>query len=149
QISVSHQVSPLMKLVSRGDTTVVDAYLTPILHRYVNQIATQLRIENRENNHSPLPTPHSPIKLMFMKSDGGLVAAQQFQGKDSILSGPAGGIVGAVQSSKRAGFELVITFDMGGTSTDVAHFKGEYERQLDSEIAGARMRVPVLAINTI
>ena len=133
QISVSHQVSPLMKLVSRGDTTVVDAYLTPILHRYVNQIATQL----------------PGVKLMFMKSDGGLVAAQQFQGKDSILSGPAGGIVGAVQSSKRAGFELVITFDMGGTSTDVAHFKGEYERQLDSEIAGARMRVPVLAIDTI
>ncbi|MDZ8227707.1 hydantoinase/oxoprolinase family protein [Nostoc sp. ChiVER01] len=133
QISVSHQVSPLMKLVSRGDTTVVDAYLTPILRRYVNQVASQL----------------PGVKLMFMKSDGGLVAAEQFQGKDSILSGPAGGIVGAVQSSKRAGFELVITFDMGGTSTDVAHFKGEYERQLDSEIAGARMRVPVLAINTI
>ncbi|MBN3873050.1 hydantoinase/oxoprolinase family protein [Nostoc sp. JL33] len=133
QISVSHQVSQLMKLVSRGDTTVVDAYLTPILRRYVNQVASQL----------------PGVKLMFMKSDGGLVTAQQFQGKDSILSGPAGGIVGAVQSSKRAGFELVITFDMGGTSTDVAHFKGEYERQLDSEIAGARMRVPVLAINTI
>ncbi|MEH2250888.1 hydantoinase/oxoprolinase family protein [Nostoc sp.] len=133
QISVSHQVSPLMKLVSRGDTTVVDAYLTPILRRYVNQVASQL----------------PGVKLMFMKSDGGLVADQQFQGKDSILSGPAGGIVGAVQTSKRAGFELVITFDMGGTSTDVAHFKGEYERQLDSEIAGARMRVPVLAINTI
>ncbi len=133
QISVSHQVSPLMKLVSRGDTTVVDAYLTPILRRYVNQVASQLL----------------GVKLMFMKSDGGLVAAEQFQGKDSILSGPAGGIVGAVQTSKRAGFELVITFDMGGTSTDVAHFKGEYERQLDSEIAGARMRVPVLAINTI
>ncbi|MEA5603274.1 hydantoinase/oxoprolinase family protein [Nostoc sp. UHCC 0252] len=133
QISVSHQVSPLMKLVSRGDTTVVDAYLTPILRRYVNQVASQL----------------PRVKLMFMKSDGGLVAAQQFQGKDSILSGPAGGIVGAIQTSKRAGFDSVITFDMGGTSTDVAHFKGEYERQLDSEIAGARMRVPVLAINTI
>jgi 5-oxoprolinase (ATP-hydrolysing) len=133
QISVSHQVSPLMKLVSRGDTTVVDAYLTPILRRYVNQIASHL----------------PQVKLMFMKSDGGLTNAEQFQGKDSILSGPAGGIVGAVQTSKRAGFELVITFDMGGTSTDVAHFKGEYERQLDSEIAGARMRVPVLAINTI
>ncbi|MEH2054543.1 hydantoinase/oxoprolinase family protein [Nostoc sp.] len=133
QISVSHQVSPLMKLVSRGDTTVVDAYLTPILRRYVNQVASQL----------------PRVKLMFMKSDGGLVTAEQFQGKDSILSGPAGGIVGAVQTSKRAGFELVITFDMGGTSTDVAHFQGEYERQLDSEIAGARMRVPVLAINTI
>jgi len=133
QISVSHQVSPLMKLVSRGDTTVVDAYLTPILRRYVNKITSQL----------------PGVKLMFMKSDGGLVAAEQFQGKDSILSGPAGGIVGAVQTSKRAGFELVITFDMGGTSTDVAHFKGEYERQLENEIAGARMRVPVLAINTI
>ncbi len=133
QISVSHQVSPLMKLVSRGDTTVVDAYLTPILRRYVNQVASKL----------------PGVKLMFMKSDGGLVAAKQFQGKDSILSGPAGGIVGAVQTSKRADFEKIITFDMGGTSTDVAHFKGEYERQLESEIAGARMRVPVLAINTI
>ncbi|MBD2361590.1 hydantoinase/oxoprolinase family protein [Anabaena minutissima FACHB-250] len=133
QISISHQVSPLMKLVSRGDTTVVDAYLTPILRRYVNQVASQL--------------PN--VKLMFMKSDGGLTDATQFQGKDSILSGPAGGIVGAVQTSKRAWFNLVITFDMGGTSTDVAHFKGEYERQLDSEIAGTRMRVPVLSINTI
>lgn len=133
QISISHQVSPLMKLVSRGDTTVVDAYLTPILRRYVNQVASQL----------------PGVRLMFMKSDGGLVAAEQFQGKDSILSGPAGGIVGAVQTSKRAGFELVITFDMGGTSTDVAHFKGEYERKLESEIAGARMRVPVLDIHTI
>ncbi|MBW4508000.1 MAG: hydantoinase/oxoprolinase family protein [Scytonematopsis contorta HA4267-MV1] len=133
QISVSHQVSPLMKLVSRGDTTVVDAYLTPILRRYVNQVASQL----------------PGVRLMFMKSDGGLVDAQQFQGKDSILSGPAGGIVGAVQTCKRGGFELVITFDMGGTSTDVAHFKGEYERQMDSEIAGARMRVPVLDIHTI
>ncbi|MDH6085085.1 hydantoinase/oxoprolinase family protein [Umezakia ovalisporum] len=133
QVSVSHQVSPLIKIVSRGDTTVVDAYLTPILRHYINQVTSQL----------------PQVKLMFMKSDGGLVAAQQFQGKDSILSGPAGGIVGAVQTSKRAGFNLIITFDMGGTSTDVAHFKGEYERQLDSEIAGARMRVPVLAINTI
>jgi len=133
QISVSHQVSPLMKLVSRGDTTVIDAYLTPILRRYVNQVASQL--------------PN--VRLMFMKSDGGLTDAEQFQGKDSILSGPAGGIVGAVQTSKRAGFDLIITFDMGGTSTDVAHFQGEYERQLDSEIAGARMRVPVLSINTI
>ena len=133
QISVSHQVSPLMKLVSRGDTTVVDAYLTPILRRYVDSIASQL----------------PGVKLMFMKSDGGLVNAQQFQGKDSILSGPAGGIVGAVQTSLRGGFNSIITFDMGGTSTDVAHFNGEYERQLENEIAGARMRVPVLAIHTI
>ena len=133
QISISHQVSPLMKLVSRGDTTVVDAYLTPILRRYVNQVAREL----------------PGVELMFMKSDGGLVQAANFQGKDSILSGPAGGIVGAVQTSKRAGFEQIITFDMGGTSTDVAHFNGEYERQLETEIAGARMRVPVLAIHTI
>ncbi len=133
QISVSHEVSPLMKLVSRGDTTVVDAYLTPILRRYVDSVASQL----------------PGVKLMFMKSDGGLVDAQQFQGKDSILSGPAGGIVGAVQTSLRGGFNSIITFDMGGTSTDVAHFNGEYERQLENEIAGARMRVPVLAINTI
>lgn len=133
QISVSHQVSPLIKFVSRGDTTVVDAYLTPILRRYVEQVASQL--------------PN--VKLMFMKSDGGLVSATKFQGKDSILSGPAGGIVGAVQTSKRAGFNSVITFDMGGTSTDVAHFNGEYERNLDLEIAGARMRVPVLAIHTV
>jgi 5-oxoprolinase (ATP-hydrolysing) len=133
QISVSHEVSPLMKLVSRGDTTVVDAYLTPILRRYVDSVASQL----------------PGVKLMFMKSDGGLVDAQQFQGKDSILSGPAGGIVGAVQTSLRGAFNSIITFDMGGTSTDVAHFNGEYERQLENEIAGARMRVPVLAIHTI
>ncbi len=133
QISISHQVSPLMKLVSRGDTTVVDAYLTPILRRYIDRIMSQL------------PDTH----LMFMKSDGGLVDADNFKGKDSILSGPAGGIVGAVRTSQRAGFDKIITFDMGGTSTDVAHYAGEYERELDSEIAGARMRVPVLAIHTI
>ena len=130
---MSPQISPLIKLISRGDTIVVDGYLTPILRRYVKQVASHL--------------PN--VKLMFMKSDGGLTNAQKFQGKDSILTGPAGGIVGAVQSRKRAGSDLIITFDMGGTSTDVAHFKGEYERQLDSEIAGAQMRVPVLAINTI
>lgn len=133
QISISHQVSPLMKLVSRGDTTVVDAYLTPILRRYVDRLSRKL--------------PNIP--LMFMKSDGGLVSANNFQGKDSILSGPAGGIVGAVKTSHRAGFSKILTFDMGGTSTDVAHYAGEYERELDLEIAGARMRVPVLAIHTI
>ncbi|MEL6439328.1 MAG: hydantoinase/oxoprolinase family protein [Cyanobacteria bacterium J06621_8] len=133
QISISHEVSPLMKLVSRGDTTVVDAYLTPILRRYIDRIASQL----------------PDTRLMFMKSDGGLVSAEKFQGKDSILSGPAGGIVGAVKTSQKAGFNQVISFDMGGTSTDVAHYAGEYERELDSTIAGARMRVPVLAINTI
>ena len=133
QISISHQVSPLMKLVSRGDTTVVDAYLTPILRRYIDRLASQL----------------PDTQLMFMKSDGGLVSADNFQGKDSILSGPAGGIVGAVKTSQRAGFNKIVTFDMGGTSTDVAHYGGEYEREIDSEIAGARMRVPVLAIHTI
>lgn len=133
QISISYQISPLMKLVARGDTTVVDAYLSPILKRYVNQVSSQL--------------PNT--RLMFMKSDGGLIDAHQFQGKDSILSGPAGGIVGAVKTGLRAGFEQIVTFDMGGTSTDVAHFNGEYERQLDSEIAGVRMRVPVLSIHTV
>ena len=133
QISISHRVSPLMKLVSRGDTTVVDAYLTPILRRYIDRLASQL----------------PDTQLMFMKSDGGLVSADNFQGKDSILSGPAGGIVGAVKTSQRAGFNKIVTFDMGGTSTDVAHYGGEYEREIDSEIAGARMRVPVLAIHTI
>ncbi|MGL5834988.1 MAG: hydantoinase/oxoprolinase family protein, partial [Waterburya sp.] len=133
QISISHQVSPLRKLVSRGDTTVVDAYLTPILRRYVDRITRQL----------------PDTQLMFMKSDGGLVAAADFQGKDSILSGPAGGIVGAVKTSEVTGFQSIVTFDMGGTSTDVAHYAGEYERELDLEIAGARMRVPVLAIHTI
>ena len=133
QISISHQVSPLIKLVSRGDTTVVDAYLTPILKRYVDRISSQL--------------PNT--ELMFMKSDGGLVSADNFCGKDSVLSGPAGGIVGAVKTSQRAGFDKIVTFDMGGTSTDVAHYAGEYEREIDSEIAGARMRVPVLSIQTI
>lgn len=141
QISVSHQISPLMKLVSRGDTTVVDAYLSPILKRYINQVASQL---NSNPNLSK-----DAIKLMFMQSNGGLTNAQKFQGKDSILSGPAGGIVGAVQTSLKAGFHSIITFDMGGTSTDVAHFNGEYERQFETEIAGVRMRTPIMAIHTV
>lgn len=133
QISVSHQVSPLIKFISRGDTTVVDAYLSPILKRYVNQVSSQL----------------PGVKIMFMKSDGGLTAAEQFTGKDSILSGPAGGIVGAVKSSLRANFSQIITFDMGGTSTDVAHFKGEYEREFETEIAGVKMRAPMMSIHTV
>ncbi|MDB9434955.1 hydantoinase/oxoprolinase family protein [Microcystis aeruginosa] len=132
-LGISHQVSPLMKLVSRGDTTVVSAYLSPILRRYVDSISQQL----------------PKTSLLFMKSDGGLVTADKFQGKDSILSGPAGGIVGAVQTSLRAGFSKIISFDMGGTSTDVSHFQGEYERQTDNEIAGVRMRVPMLSIHTV
>ncbi|MEZ2237935.1 hydantoinase B/oxoprolinase family protein [Microcoleus sp.] len=231
QISVSHEVSPLMKLVSRGDTAVVDAYLSPILRRYVEQVTNELieaepldlRSQAEPGNeelpsHSPSPSSHSPLgggrggsgnsspmpnspspssdsplgggrggsgnsspmpnspspssdsplgggrggsgnsspmpnspfpKLMFMQSNGGLVDAAQFQGKNSILSGPAGGIVGAVKTSKLAGFDKIITFDMGGTSTDVAHFNGEYEREFETEIAGVRLRSPVMAIHTV
>lgn len=138
QISISHQVSPLMKLISRGDTTVVDAYISPILKRYVEQVTSQLNASDR-----------SRIKLMFMQSNGGLTDAQNFQGKDSLLSGPAGGIVGAVKTSLMAGFTKILTFDMGGTSTDVAHFKGDYERQFETEIAGVRVRVPMMAIHTV
>ncbi|OCQ98519.1 5-oxoprolinase [Oscillatoriales cyanobacterium USR001] len=140
QISVSHEVSPLMKFVSRGDTTVVDAYLSPILRRYVYQIISQLSGKQAENNHQI---------LMFMQSNGGLVDAEKFQGKNSILSGPAGGIVGAVETSLRAGFDKIISFDMGGTSTDVAHFNGEYEREFETEIAGVRLRSPMMAIHTV
>ncbi|MEG4802328.1 hydantoinase B/oxoprolinase family protein [Microcoleus sp. ARI1-B5] len=155
QISVSHEVSPLMKLVSRGDTAVVDAYLSPILRRYVEQVTSELiEVDHRDeglsmpNAQCPMPNAPSP-KLMFMQSNGGLVDAAQFQGKNSILSGPAGGIVGAVQTSKKAGFDKIITFDMGGTSTDVAHFNGEYEREFETEIAGVRLRSPVMAIHTV
>ncbi len=154
QISVSHEVSPLMKLIFRGDTTVVDAYLSPILRRYVEQITSQLSVGAvppcPPSSLYPPPIPHSPFpKLMFMQSNGGLVDAAQFQGKNSILSGPAGGIVGAVKTSKIAGFDKIITFDMGGTSTDVAHFNGEYEREFETEIAGIRLRSPVMAIHTV
>ncbi len=133
QISVSHQVSPLMKLVSRGDTTVVDAYLSPILRRYVDRVAAEL----------------GGGQLMFMQSNGGLTDANLFQGKDSILSGPAGGVVGAVKASALAGIERIIGFDMGGTSTDVSHYNGEYERAFMTEISGVRMRAPMMRIHTI
>lgn len=147
QISVSHEVSPLMKLISRGDTTVVDAYLSPILRRYVEQIAQQLF--DKQSNFDPASPMPDALKLMFMQSNGGLVESGQFQGKNSILSGPAGGIVGAVQTSKKAGFQKIITFDMGGTSTDVAHYNGEYEREFETEIAGVRLRAPMMAIHTV
>lgn len=142
QISISHQVSPLMKLVSRGDTTVVDAYLSPILRRYVQQVARELSPPPRS------PLPPSP-RLLFMQSNGGLTDAHTFQGKDSILSGPAGGIVGAVQTSKMVGLEKIITFDMGGTSTDVAHYAGAYERAFETEVAGVRLRAPMMSIHTV
>ncbi|MBD2778849.1 hydantoinase B/oxoprolinase family protein [Iningainema tapete] len=139
QISVSHEVSPLMKLVSRGDTTVVDAYLSPILRRYVDQVATELQA----------PIDSAAPQLMFMQSNGGLIDANRFQGKDSILSGPAGGIVGAVKTSAMAGFDKIIGFDMGGTSTDVSHYNGEYERTFETEVAGVRLRAPMMSIHTI
>lgn len=134
QISVSHEVSPLMKLVGRGDTTVVDAYLSPILRRYVSQVQEEL-------GEGP--------QLMFMQSSGGLTAASLFQGKDAILSGPAGGVVGAVETSKMAGHGKIIGFDMGGTSTDVCHFDGSYERAFETEVAGVRMRAPMMMIHTV
>jgi len=133
QVSVSHRASPLMKLVARGDTTVVDAYLSPILRRYVAQVAAEL----------------PDTRLLFMQSSGGLTDAHRFQGKDAILSGPAGGIVGMVRTSRMAGFDRVIGFDMGGTSTDVSHYASEYEREFDTLVAGVRMRAPMMSIHTV
>jgi 5-oxoprolinase (ATP-hydrolysing) len=134
QISVSHDVSPLMKLVARGDTTVVDAYLSPILRRYVDQVRGEIG---------------GDVRLLFMQSNGGLVDAGQFRGKDAILSGPAGGIVGMARTSAEAGFTKVIGFDMGGTSTDVSHFAGEYERGYETTVAGVRVRAPMMNIHTV
>ena len=133
QISLSHQVSPLIRFIGRGDTTVVDAYLSPVLRRYADQVASQL----------------GDTRLQFMKSDGGLTDAAHFAGKDAILSGPAGGIVGCARTATMAGFERVIGFDMGGTSTDVSHYNGEYERSFETVIAGVRLRVPMLEIHTV
>ncbi|MDO5657412.1 MAG: hydantoinase B/oxoprolinase family protein [Paracoccus sp. (in: a-proteobacteria)] len=140
QVSVSHEVSPLIKLVGRGDTTVVDAYLSPILRRYVARVAGAL---------GATPAGRPGPDLQFMMSSGGLTAAERFQGKDAILSGPAGGVVGMAETGRIAGFERVIGFDMGGTSTDVAHFAGEYERAFDTEVAGVRMRAPMMRVHTV
>jgi 5-oxoprolinase (ATP-hydrolysing) len=186
QVSVSHEVSPLIKLVGRGDTTVVDAYLSPILKRYVEQVADEMRSgsdsatsfppplrgRDREGGKqqalaavsTPLPNPppqggrersgasgesgNNP-RLMFMMSSGGLTAAELFQGKDAILSGPAGGVVSMAETAREAGFNRVIGFDMGGTSTDVSHFDGEYERAFETEVAGVRMRAPMMLIHTV
>jgi len=137
QVSVSHEVSPLIKLVGRGDTTVVDAYLSPILRRYVAQV------------DKDLDARRSAARLMFMMSSGGLTAAELFQGKDAILSGPAGGVVGMAETGRQAGFDRLIGFDMGGTSTDVSHFDGEYERAFETEVAGVRMRAPMMLIHTV
>ncbi|MBD2260261.1 hydantoinase B/oxoprolinase family protein [Pseudanabaena sp. FACHB-2040] len=195
QVSVSHQVSPLIKLISRGDTTVVDAYLSPILRRYVDRVAGELggvgvdewisewvdgegkgegrtqsggagewgsgeeqlpeTLNPKPKTLNPKPKPLNPLpsaplpRLMFMQSNGGLTDAALFQGKDSILSGPAGGVVGAVQTSRMAGYSKIIGFDMGGTSTDVSHYSGEYERAFETEVAGVRLRAPMMAIHTV
>ncbi len=136
QVSVSHEVSPLMRMVSRGDTTVVDAYLTPILRAYVDRVAAAFDGDIAG-------------KVMFMQSSGGLTDAGRFQGKDAILSGPAGGVVGAVRTSAIAGQEKIIGFDMGGTSTDVCHYAGEFERVLNTEVAGVRITAPMMNIHTV
>lgn len=137
QVSVSREVSPLIKLVGRGDTTVVDAYLSPVLGRYVAQVSDELDVKR------------TGARVMFMMSSGGLTAADMFQGKDAILSGPAGGVVGLAKTGEQAGFSRVIGFDMGGTSTDVAHFDGEYERAFETEVAGVRVRAPMMLIHTV
>ncbi|WP_436200282.1 hydantoinase B/oxoprolinase family protein [Astrobacterium formosum] len=182
QVSASHEVSPLIKLVSRGDTTVVDAYLSPILRRYVAQVAGEMETgatspsppplagegqgggtTNAEQEVAPSPAlprkrgrekeaaagEESAIPLMFMMSSGGLTAADLFHGKDAILSGPAGGVVGMAQTGREAGFDRLIGFDMGGTSTDVSHFDGDYERTFETEVAGVRMRAPMMLIHTV
>src|SRR5437762_3297379 len=191
QVSVSHEVAPLVKLVGRGDTTVVDAYLSPILRRYVATVGDELMKGNagataspspggggsaakrpgwgeqrsdkitptRRASHGDLPPPgggeeeHAagaqPIRLMFMMSSGGLTAAELFRGKDAILSGPAGGVVGMAETGREAGFKNLIGFDMGGTSTDVSHYDGEYERAFETEVAGVRMRAPMMLIHTV
>jgi 5-oxoprolinase (ATP-hydrolysing) len=133
QVSTSHETSPMMKFVSRGDTTVVDAYLSPILRRYVEQVAGDM----------------PGVKLFFMQSSGGLTDAHAFQGKDAILSGPAGGIVGMARTAGLAGIEKVIGFDMGGTSTDVSHYAGQFEREFETQVAGVRMRAPMMSIHTV
>jgi 5-oxoprolinase (ATP-hydrolysing) len=162
QVSASHEVSALIKLVSRGDTTVVDAYLSPILRRYVARVAGELgspprlapsptlpRAWARESAAARGQTSDQGPRLMFMTSAGGLTAAELFQGKDAILSGPAGGVVGMAETGRAAGFDRLIGFDMGGTSTDVSHFAGEYERAFETEVAGVRMRAPMMLIHTV
>ncbi len=190
QVSVSHEVSPLIKLVGRGDTTVVDAYLSPIIRRYVATVAEEMAAGaslmatdsastsppplagegqgggTHRDSSKPSPSPPLPrlrgrepaetsgevsdhIRLMFMMSSGGLTAAELFQGKDAILSGPAGGVVGMAETGREAGFDRLIGFDMGGTSTDVSHFDGEFERAFETEVAGVRMRAPMMLIHTV
>ena len=148
QVSASHEVSPLIKLVGRGDTTVVDSYLSPILRRYVEQVANDLHGEEAAPSTSP-GGGGEKTRLMFMMSSGGLTAAELFRGKDAILSGPAAGVVGMAETGRAAGFSRLIGFDMGGTSTDVSHYAGEYERAFETEVAGVRMRAPMMLIHTV
>jgi 5-oxoprolinase (ATP-hydrolysing) len=138
QVSPNHEASPLIKLVSRGDTAVVDAYLSPILRRYVSQIADALGTSQG-----------GCVRLMFMRSNGGLTDVALFEGRDAILSGPAGGVVGMVRTAAELGFKKLIGFDMGGTSTDVCHYAGEFERSFETEVAGVRMRAPMMSIHTV
>ncbi|WP_394821573.1 hydantoinase B/oxoprolinase family protein [Pendulispora albinea] len=189
QVSTSHEVSPLMKIVPRGDTTVVDAYLSPILRRYVDQVEHELgdpslapdarprdpslaadarprdpslaadarprdpslAADARAGDHSGEAADPSQrgVRLMFMQSSGGLADARRFRGKDAVLSGPAGGIVGMSKTSAAIGAKYIIGFDMGGTSTDVSHFQGQFERTLFAQVAGIRMRAPMLSIHTV
>ena len=159
QASASHEVSPLIKLVGRGDTTVVDSYLSPILRRYVAQVAADLDASSPHPGRAGA-RPSASLsrksqagklqpRLMFMMSSGGLTAADLFRGKDAILSGPAAGVVGMAETGRAAGFSRLIGFDMGGTSTDVSHFAGEYERAFETEVAGVRMRAPMMLIHTV
>lgn len=138
QVTPSHEVSRLIKLVGRGDTAVVDAYLSPILRRYVDRVATAIDVKGGACE-----------RLYFMQSNGGLTDAALFQGRDAILSGPAGGVVGMVRTAEDAGFDKLIGFDMGGTSTDVCHYAGEFERSFETEVAGVRMRAPMMHIHTV
>ena len=135
QVSASHAVSPLIKIVARGDTSVADAYLSPILRRYVERVSSAF--------------DHEDTRVLFMASSGGLKSAEMFRGRDAILSGPAGGVVGMAETAQHAGFDKVIGFDMGGTSTDVSHFAGEYERTFETQVAGVRLTVPMLRIHTV
>ncbi len=155
QISASHEVSPLVKFVGRGDTAVVDAYLSPLLRRYVDRVAKALvgspqALSSQVRGGWRRPSGSvAPPRLLFMQSSGGLTSANLFRGKDAILSGPAGGVVGAVETARAAGFTRIIGFDMGGTSTDVCHFDGIYERSFESVVAGARVRAPMMLIHTV
>jgi 5-oxoprolinase (ATP-hydrolysing) len=169
QISASHEVSPLVKFVGRGDTAVVDAYLSPLVRRYVDRVAAALAAhpsrraltgapqgeaanphpEERERGARVSNDEATTPRLLFMQSSGGLTSAALFRGKDAILSGPAGGVVGAVETARAAGFAKIIGFDMGGTSTDVCHYDGAYERSFESVVAGARVRAPTMSIHTV